>query len=65
MDDHIVMLARISQEIPAVCDPELEIEGTRLLAIQQFQSNTIEREGDCIEESLENNILASGPRTII
>ena len=52
MGDHIVMLAKISQEIPAVCDPELKIEGTQLLAIQQVQSNTVEREGDCTEASL-------------
>ena len=35
MGDHIVMLTRISQAILAVCDLELEIEGTRLLVIQQ------------------------------
>ena len=50
--EHIVMLDKISQEIPAVCDPELKIEGTQLLAIQQVQSNIVEREGDCTEASL-------------
>ena len=42
MGDQIIMLARISQEIPAVCDPKLKIEGTQLLAIQQVQSTTVE-----------------------
>ena len=46
MGDHIVMLAIISQEIPAVCDQELEIEGTQLLATQQSYSTTAQREGD-------------------
>ena len=53
MGDHIVMLAIIAQEIPTMCDLELKIEGTQLLAIQQVQSNTVEREGDCTEASLE------------
>ena len=47
------MLARIGQEIPAVCDPELKIEGTQFLAIQQVQSTTIERGRLCNEARLE------------
>ena len=50
--EHIVMLAIISQAILAACELELKIEGTKLLATQQVQSNTVEREGDYIEESL-------------
>ena len=52
MGENIVMLARISQAILVVCDPELKIEGTQLLSIQQVQSNTVEREGDCTKASL-------------
>ena len=52
MGDHIVMLARISQAIPVVCEPELKIEGTQLFSNQQVQSNIVEREGDCTEASL-------------
>ena len=52
MGEYIVMLARIAQEIPKVCEPELKREGTQLLAIQQVQSNTVEREGDCTGASL-------------
>ena len=52
MGEHIVMLARISQAILAVCDPELKIEGTQLLAIQQIQSTTIERGRLCTEVGL-------------
>ena len=33
----------IVQAMPVVCDPELKIEGTQLLAIQQVQSTTVER----------------------
>ena len=47
------MLARISQEIPAMCDPELKIEGAQLLAIQQVQSTTVERGILYTEASLE------------
>ena len=39
------MLAKIAQAIPAMCDPELKIEGTQFLAIQQVESTTVEREG--------------------
>ena len=52
MGEHIIMLAGIAQEILAVCDTELKIEGTQLLAIQLVQSTTVEREGDCTEASL-------------
>ena len=52
MGEQIVMLAGIAQAMPAVCESDLEIEGTQLLATQQFQSNTIEREGDYTEASL-------------
>ena len=52
MGEHIAMLAIISQAILAVCDPELKIEGTQLLAIQQVQSTTMEIDGDCTEASL-------------
>ena len=51
--EHIVMLARIAQEVPAMCDPELKIEGTQLLAIQKFQSTTVERGRLCTEAILE------------
>ena len=51
MGEHIVMMARIAQEIPEVCEPELKIEGTQLLVIQQGQSNIVEREGDCTKAS--------------
>ena len=58
------MLARISQEIPAMCDPELKIEGTQLLAIQQVQSITVERERDFApRQAWGKNILASGLKT--
>ena len=52
MGDHIVILARIAQEIPVVCDLKLEIEGTRLLATQQYYSIKTEREGDCTKAEL-------------
>ena len=52
MGDHIVMLAIISQEILVVYDLELKIEGNQLLAIQQVQPNTVEREGEFTEASL-------------
>ena len=58
------MLARIAQEIPAVCDLKLKIEGTQLLAIQQVQSITVEREGEFApRQAWDKNILASGIRT--
>jgi len=64
MGEHIVMLAIISQAIPTVCDSELKIEGTQLLAIQQVQSTTVEREGDFApRQAWGKNILASGLRT--
>ena len=65
MGDHIVMLARISQAIPTVCDLELEIEGTQSLAIQKYYSIAAEREGEYTQASLENNIPALGPRAIV
>ena len=52
MGEHIVMLARISQEIPAVCGPTLKIEGTQLLAIQSVQSTRVGRGRLYIEASL-------------
>ena len=53
MGEHIVMLAKIAQEIPEVCDLELKIEGTHLLAIQQVYSTTVERGRHFTEASLE------------
>ena len=52
MGEHIVMLAKISQAIPVVCDLELKIEGIQMLFIQKVQSNIVEREGGCTEERL-------------
>ena len=55
------MLARISQAIPAVCDPELELKRTRSLATQHISPPQQRERGRLHQrQSLEGNILASG-----
>ena len=47
--DHIVMLTKVSQATPVVCDLELELKRTRSLATQHLSpSQQREREGDCV-----------------